>query len=57
MELTWWHWAGMGAVAWLVTAWSLGLVLGLIARRRDEVDGRMRDAASIRSGSSCEFWS
>ena len=45
MELTLWQWAGMGAVAWLLTASSLALLIGLITRRREEADSRMRDAA------------
>jgi len=43
-----WQWVVLAAGAWLVTACSAALVIGLIARRGDELDARMRDDAQVR---------
>jgi hypothetical protein len=48
MEPSMWHWVALAAGAWLVTACSAAFVIGLIARRRDDMDARMRDAAQVR---------
>jgi hypothetical protein len=44
-----WQWVGIAAGAWLMTACSAALVLGLMMRRRDAEDARMRDAAEVRN--------
>ena len=48
MEPSMWQWAALAAGAWLLTACSAALVIGLIARRRDVMDARMRDDAQAR---------
>ncbi len=50
MGLSMWQWVGL-AGAWLMTACSAAFVIGLIARRGDEADARMRDDAQMRKPS------
>ena len=42
-----WQWVGLGAGVWLAIACLVGLTIGLIARHREVVHTRMRQAADV----------